>query len=390
MTSLTDALGPLVEQRLVPGLVAAVGRSDDVEIVILGEATVEVRPMTADSLFRIASITKPMTAALALRYVADGTLALDQPVGDLLPELAAPRVVRSMSGPIDDTVPAQRPITIRHLLTSSNGHGFPSNFSVPAVRLLVESLGQGPPQPQQVPSPDEWMAALGEIPLLHQPGEGFTYNTAFDILGVALARAAGAPLPAIMAERLFEPLGMSETGFAFPEDSAERCTSYYRRDDDGGLVEQDAPGGQWSRLPPFPSGAGGLVSTVSDVVAFQRMILDGGRGVIPAELLAAMTTDQLTPAIRSTDTVFLDGQSWGFGGGVDIAVRHAWNVPGRFGWVGGTGTSAHVVPDDRSIAVLLTQVELDGPTGTRVIEAFWEAAARHLGHHDSTGIDPGR
>jgi CubicO group peptidase (beta-lactamase class C family) len=380
MTALVEALRPLVDRHLVPGLVAAVGRGDQMEVVVLGDLAVDGRPMVEDALFRIASTTKPMVAALALTFVADGTLALDEPVGELLPELARPVVVRSMAAPVDDTVPASRPITLRHLLTSTNGHGFPSDFSAPVARLLVDQLLQGPPQPQRVPPPDEWMAILGGIPLLHQPGEGFTYNAAFDILGVLVARAGATTLPALMAERIFAPLGMTETGFAFPVGTDERRTSYYRHGD-AGLVEQDGPDGQWATVPPFPSGAGGLVSTVADVVAFQRMLLAGGGDVLPTDLVTAMTSDQLTPAIRGTDTVFLEGQSWGFGGGVDIARLHPWNVTGRYGWVGGTGTSAYVVPPDGSVAVLLTQVELAGPTGSEVIEAFWTAAADHLDHH---------
>lgn len=379
MTALVEALRPLVDRQLVPGLVAVVGRGDGLDVVVLGDAALGGPPMTQDALFRIASITKPMTAALALTFVADGTLELDDPVGELLPELAAPVVVRSMTGPVDDTEPALRPITLRHLLTSTNGHGFPSDFSAPVVQLLVERLVQGPPQPQQVPPPDEWMAILSAIPLLHQPGEGFTYNAAFDILGVLVARAAGVSLPELMAARLFGPLGMTDTGFAFPVGSPGRRTTYYRRGD-GGLVEHDAPDGQWATVPAFPSGAGGLVSTLADVMAFQRMLLDGGGDVLPADLVTAMMTDQLTPEIRGTDTVFLDGQSWGLGGGVDIARLHPWNVPGRFGWVGGTGTSAYVVPADGSVAVLLAQVELQGPTGSELIETFWAAAAAHLGH----------
>lgn len=260
MSSLADALRPLVDSRLVPGLVAAVGRGDDLNVVVLGEGAVDGRRLERDSLFRMASLTKPMVAAAALTFVADGTLELDQPVGGLLPELAAPTVVRSLSGPVDDTVPARRPITLRHLLTSTNGHGFPSDFSAPVAQLLVERLLQGPPSPQQVSPPDEWMAILGGIPLLHQPGEGFTYNATFDILGVLLARSSDSALPALMATRLFEPLAMTSTGFAFPAGTEQRRTSYYRHGDDG-LAVQDGPDGQWATIPAFASGAGGLAST---------------------------------------------------------------------------------------------------------------------------------
>ena len=285
--------------------------------------------------------------------------------------------MRSPSGPIDDTVPVVRPITLRHLLTSTNGHGFPSDFSAPVAQLLVDLLRQGPPQPQLVPPPDEWMEILGGIPLLHQPGEGFTYNTAFDILGVLLARMGDTALPELMRTRLLGPLGMTSTGFAFPEGTGERRTSYYGQGDDG-LVEEDGPDGQWATVPAFTSGAGGLVSTLDDVLAFQRMLLERGGDVLPEHLVAAMMSDQLTPAIRGTDSVFLDGQSWGLGGSVDISTAQPWNVAGRFGWVGGTGTSAYVVPSDGSVAVLLTQVELAGPTGSQVIEGFWAAAAEFL------------
>ena len=172
-------------------------------------------------------------------------------------------VLRSLTGPLDDTVPAARAITVRHLLTSTNGHGFPSDFSAPVVQLLFERLHQGPPQPQRVPPPEEWMAILADIPLLHQPGEAFTYNTAFDILGVLVARAGGRPLPDLMATRILEPLGMTETGFAFPAGTDHRRTCYYRHDGDG-LVED-----RWSRRA--------VVDGAGVPIGCRRPGVDGGR-----------------------------------------------------------------------------------------------------------------
>ena len=376
---LADALARHVDAGDVPGLVAVAGRGSDLAVTVLGDQAIGGSPMREDSLFRIASIGKPITAAATLALVADGQLARDDPVDELLPELAAPRVVRTLMSPLDDTVAASRPITVEDLLRSTNGHGFPSDFSAPVAVALTERLLQGPPQPQRVPPPDEWMATLAGIPLVHQPGEGFTYNAAFDILGVLVARASGRSFPDHLTARILRPLGMAETAFAFPAGTAERRTSYYGGGA-GGLELLDGPDGQWATVPAFPSGAGGLVSTAADLVAFQRMLLDGGGDVLPTELVTAMMSDHLTPAIRATDSVFLDGQSWGYGGGVDVERRHPWNVPGRYGWIGGTGTSAYVVPADDSIAILLTQVQLGGPAGAPVLDTFARAAAAELGH----------
>jgi CubicO group peptidase (beta-lactamase class C family) len=379
ITPLADALARHVDAGDVPGLVAVVGRGSDLAVTVLGDQAIGGSPMRDDSLFRIASIGKPITAAATLALVADGQLALDDPVDGLLPELAAPRVVRTLMSPLDDTVAANRPITVEDLLRSTNGHGFPSDFSAPVAVALTERLLQGPPQPQRVPPPDEWMATLAGIPLVHQPGQGFTYNAAFDILGVLVARASGRPFPDYLTARILRPLGMAETAFAFPAGTVERRTSYYGNGE-GGLELLDGPDGQWATVPAFPSGAGGLVSTAADLVAFQRMLLGGGGDVLPSELVTAMMRDHLTPEIRATDSVFLDGQSWGYGGGVDVERRHPWNVPGRYGWIGGTGTSAYVVPADDSIAVLLTQVQLGGPAGAPVLDTFARAAAAELGH----------
>jgi CubicO group peptidase (beta-lactamase class C family) len=378
---MVHSLAGHVDSGEVAGLVALVARGADVEVTVLGDQSVGGPPMREDSLFRIASAGKPITAAAVLTLVADGHIGLDDPIGDVLPELAAPRVLRELCAPITETVPVVRPIIRRDLLRSTSGHGFPSDFSAPVVARLLEDLHQGPPEPQVVPAPDDWMAILGDIPLLHQPGEGFTYNTAFDILGVLVARVSGKPFASYLDERIFRPLKMTDTGFTYPTGALDRATSYYRADKDGALTVADPPDGQWMHEPAFASGAGGYVSTAADLLIFQRMLLAKGGDILPNELVTAMMTDQLTPAIRATDTVFLDGQSWGYGGGVDIAVVNPWNVIGRYGWVGGTGTSAYVVPSDDSIAILLTQRELGGPAGNPVLESFWAAAATELGHN---------
>ena len=243
MSKLRDILQTYVSNGSVPGAVGLMARGDQVEVQAAGSADVDgTSPMARDSIFRIASITKPITAAAVMMLVEDGRIALEDPVGQWLPELASPAVVRTPAGPVDDVVPAVRPITVADLLTFRAGYGFPSDFSLPAVGLLFSELKQGPPQPQLVAAPDEWMAALSRIPLLYQPGEAWLYNTCSDIQGVLIARVSGRPLPEFLAERLFEPLGMADTGFEVPAGKLDRFTSYYRADPAGGLELVDAPG----------------------------------------------------------------------------------------------------------------------------------------------------
>ncbi|MET9656736.1 serine hydrolase domain-containing protein [Streptomyces sp. NPDC006510] len=391
MGNLRDLLERHVGGGLAPGAVGLVARGGRTEVAAVGSADADgTAPMARDSIFRIASLTKPVTAAAAMMLVEDGRIALDEPVRQWLPELVAPKVVRTPASPVDDVVPAERVITVTDLLTSRAGYGFPSDFSLPAVGLLFSELKQGPPQPQLVEEPDAWMAALSRIPLLHQPGEAWLYNTCSDILGVLIARVSDRPLPDFLAERLFEPLGMADTGFAVPADKADRFTSYYRTaPEGGGLQLVDAPDGQWSRVPAFPSGTGGLVSTADDLFSFARMLLAGGsvdrgstegggadgRRLLSADSVRLMTTDHLTQAQRDSSTLFLEGQGWGFGGSVDVEPIAPWNVPGRYGWVGGTGTAAHLTPATGAVSILLTQLEMAGPTPPTLMREFWQYAA---------------
>lgn len=379
MTGLLDILQPYVDSRTVPGAVALVDRGDgaEPEVVAVGSADAagEV-PMVRDSIFRIASMTKPVTAAAVMMLVEEGRFALDDPVAPWLPEIAAPMVVRTPSSPVDDVVPAARQVTVADLLTFRAGWGFPSDFSLPAIAPLFGELKQGPPRPQEIAAPDEWMATLARIPMLHQPGEAWLYNTCSDILGVLIARVAGCSLPEFMAERIFEPLAMADTGFAVPAGQLGRFTHAYRAGADGGLDLVDAPDGQWSTVPAFPSGTGGLVSTVDDYFRFARMLLDGGGPLLAADSVRRMTTDWLTPAQRADAELFLTGQGWGFGGSVDVTPADPWNVPGRYGWVGGTGTSAYVVPSSGATTILLTQLELTGPSPfPETMRAVWAYAA---------------
>jgi CubicO group peptidase (beta-lactamase class C family) len=380
MTNLHDVLETYVSNGSVPGAVGLVARGDRVEMQVVGSVDVDgTSPMARDSIFRIASITKPIVAAAVMTLVEDGRISLDDPVGKWLPELASPTVVRTPASPVDDVVPAATPITVFDLLTSRAGYGFPDEFDLPAVQLLSNELQRDGREPQRPPAPDEWMAALSRIPLVHQPGEAWLYNTCSDLQGVLITRVSGQPLPEFLAERLFEPLGMVDTAFEVPAGKLDRFTSYYRADPAGSLELADAPNGQWSTLPKFPSGAGGLASTVDDWYAFARMMLAegavNGHKLLSSESVRQMTTDHLTQSQRDASGLFLDGQGWGFGGSVDVAAIDPWNVPGRYGWVGGTGTAAHITASTGAVTILLSQLGMAGPTTPALMRDFWRYAA---------------
>jgi CubicO group peptidase (beta-lactamase class C family) len=321
----------------------------EVEVASAGE-------VGRESIVRIASITKPITAAAVMLLVQDGLVALDDAIGRWLPELASPLVVRTPGSPVDDVVPATRPITVEDLLTFRAGWGFPSEFSLPAVTELFPRLPVFGP----LETPDEWLATLAGVPLLHQPGEAWLYNTCSDIQGVLVARVSGLSLPAFLAERVFEPLGMVDTGFHVTPGKLDRLAPYHG--------SQPAPlqADLWREPPIFPSGAGGLVSTLSDWHRFGRMLLAGGAGLLSPESVRSMTTDHLTKAQRDASTLFLDGAGWGFGGAVA--------ADGRYGWVGGTGTTAHVAPSTGTVGLLFTQSQMPGPTATPLMREFWRYA----------------
>ena len=378
-TSLRDLLEAHVSEGAVPGAVALLARGEQVEVQAVGAAAVGgAAPMARDSIFRIASLTKPITAAAVMVLVEDGRIALEDPVERWLPELASPVVVRTPASPVDDVVPARRAITVLDLLTSRAGYGFPSDFSLPAVEQLFTVHSDGREE-QLRPAPDEWIARLSRIPLLYQPGEAWLYDICSDLQGVLIARVSEQPLPDFLGERLLEPLGMVDTGFDVPAAKRDRFTSAYRPDPAGGLELADAPDGQWSRLPAFPEGSGGLAGTVDDWYRFARMLLGGGTldgcRVLSPESVQQMTSNHLTKAQGETGALFLEGQGWGFGGSVDVEAIDPWNVPGRYGWVGGTGTTGHIVPSTGTVAILLTQVELTSAISPAIMRDFWRHAA---------------
>lgn len=368
-----------------PGLVALVARRGSAEVDALGTTTAGgSEPVRRDSIFRISSMTKPVTAAAAMALIDDGAIALDEPVDRLLPELAARRVLRRIDGPLDDTVPAHRPITVRDLLVFTMGMGIvlAPPGSTPIQRALDElHLGQGMPQPQVAPPPDEWLRRLGTLPLMSQPGERWMYNTGSDVLGALIARASGRPLEQFLRERIFEPLGMIDTGFSVPPAQRHRLVTGYVTDPATGALRRfDSPDGQWSHPPAFPAGGAGLVSTADDFLAFAEMLRNGGshRGtrVLSAAAVEAMTRDQLSPAQKAASPWvpgFFDRFGWGFGMAV-VTGQDDSAAPGSYGWDGGLGTAWRTDPRAGVVTILLTQRAWSRPEPPPVCRDFWRTA----------------
>ncbi|HWD08402.1 MAG TPA: serine hydrolase domain-containing protein [Actinomycetota bacterium] len=368
-----EVAGGHVGDDRVPGLVALVARGEEVHVSALGSLSVGGPPVTRSTPFRIASTTKPITGAATLAVAAEGLVDLDEPVDRLLPELAQRRVLRRPDGPLDDTVPARRAITVRDLLTFRFGFGmvgemFAAPEPWPAVQAAraLQLAALDPPSPGTEPGAGTWIARFASLPLLFQPGERWCYNTGAQVLGVLLARAAGVPLDELLRTRLFEPLGMS--GTAFWAKANLLPTAY--APGPGGLSVWDPPDGQWSRPPAFCDAAAGLVSTVDDLLAFARMLLRGGSPVLATAAVAEMTRDQLTPTQRAAGATFLNGAGWGFCVGVAVDGPRA----GSFGWDGGLGTSWVVDPVRDLIVIVLTQRLFEGPSGARVHRDLQDAA----------------
>ncbi len=364
---LHQAMAAQVANGALPGMVTLIAHGDDVHVDPIGAlAFGSPDPMRRDTIFRITSMTKPILAAATMTLVEDGALALDEPIDRLAPELANRRVLKRVDGPLDETVPAGRPITVEDLLTFRMGYGmvFEPSFDPPypintAAKKL--QLVMGPPDPRTPHPPDEWMRRFGTLPLMYQPGERWQYNAGALVLSVVAARAAGQSLGELFSTRVFEPLGMTDTGFWLPAERTARLPAHYMTNPATGKLELRtlSPPSEWSRPPVFPAGSAGLLSTVDDYLAFARLLLnngvhEGGR-LLSEQSVELMTTNHLTPEQRAGAGPVLGGRGWGFGMSVVTTPDEVSPVSGRYGWDGGYGTSWFNDPNRGLIAIAMTQ-----------------------------------
>lgn len=370
MLAMQDTVGTVLTRHLdagtVPGVIAAVVRGDEVTVDVRGTTGPDGTPLRRDTIVRIASVTKPIVAAAAMTLVEDGVLDLDDRVDRWLPELADRRVLRHEGADLDDTVPARRPVTVEDLLSFRLGIGvlpvLPARHPIQHAYADAALGGDEPPGTRPAPGPDEWMRRLGALPLIAQPGERWLYSTGADALGVLLARATGTSLGDVIAERVLAPLGMRDTGFHVPASARDRFCPQLVAAPDGGFTVVDPVDGAWSAPPAFESAAGGLVSTVDDLLAFAGMLRDGGGPVLAPCSVSEMTTDRLTDDQRAGAGMFLDGEGWGLGMAVDGR--------GRYGWDGGLGVGWRSDPATDTTSLLLTQVTWSSPAGPRLLGEF--------------------
>ena len=380
---LHDSMAAHVGPRL-PGLVTLVASGDDVHVDTFGTPSfADDRPLARDAIFRIASLTKPITAAAAMSLVEEGILRLEQPVDELLPELADRRVLRAIDAELDDTVPAARPVTVEDLLSFRLGFGSvmapPGSYPIQRAEAQagLQSIG-GPPWPPVAHDPDSWIAALGSLPLMYQPGAQWLYHTSGQVLGILLARACGQDLETVLRQRVFEPLGMADTGFSVPAAKLDRLTTFYLPDaETGELTVLDDPVRSWWSAPPsFPDAGGWLVSTIDDYWAFVSMMLAGGTGrgqrILSPATVALMTTDRLTPAQRRASELFLgEHGGWGLGLTVPAAGSADQPLPYGIGWDGGGGTTWRSSLRSGVTGILFTQRQAVTPVPPPLIGEFW-------------------
>jgi CubicO group peptidase (beta-lactamase class C family) len=314
--------------------------------------------MQRDTLFRIASMTKPVTVATAMSLVDEGKLALRDPIARWAPEMADVRVLDDPRGPLDRTHPARRAILIEDLLTHTSGLAYGFSVSGPISHAYVRlPFNRGP---------DAWLTELAALPLVHQPGDKVTYSHATDLLGVIVSRVEDKPFYQVLDERILGPTGMPDTGFFVSAEARGRAATMYRIDDEGRL-RHDVMGPPHIKPPAFPNAGGGLLSTADDYLRFVRMVLgDGiidGVRVLSPESARLMRTDRLTDEQKRHK--FLGAPYWvgrGFGLNLSVVTDPAKSAPlfgpgglGTFSWPGAYGTWWQADPSADLILLYMIQ-----------------------------------
>ena len=359
LTRLIPILDGLIDDGRLAGWVAGIHEPGMTRIVTAGRRHLDGPTMDEDSLFALTSSTKPIAGALALRLVELGALAMDDPVNPWLPELAGMKVLVHPDGPLDNTVPAERPITLRHLLTMTPGFGWVREGGPLQAAMEVQHLGPGPFAPPL--RPDEYLARLGDLPLANQPGELWRYHTSSDVLGILLSRATGRSVSDLLEEHVTGPLKMADTGFT---GDPARLTTVYDSGPAGELVPFRVPDRYLVSPPQFESLAAGMVASAPDYLRFLAALANDGAPILEVASALAMRTDQLTPQQRlGAQGTLEEGCGWGHH--VEVRPDHS------IGWAGGFGTIGYANPRQGRAAVLFTAKSVGSAAVHTAFDAFW-------------------
>ncbi|MGZ3791151.1 MAG: serine hydrolase domain-containing protein [Bdellovibrio sp.] len=385
LTRMSLIMRHYVDSGYTPGLITFVHHRGKQHIETIGTTAFNSKtPIRQETIFRLASMTKPITAVAAMILVEECRIRLDDPVDEWLPELKDRKVLRTINSPLDDTVPANRPITVRDLFTFRSGYG-ELIFTAPTCPLQKAMTEARLPLSEWIfpGTTDEFMKRLGGLPLAFQPGERWLYHMSSEILGVLIARVSGKSLGQFLCERIFEPLGMKDTGFYVPESKLDRLPPCYGTDLSKKqlIILDEARGSQVSQPPDFEAGAGGLVSTIDDLGTFGLMMLNKGvygrERILSRPSIELMTMDHLTPEQKAASPFFdnfWNTCGWGLGLGVFTSRNDLADMPGRFGWDGAFGTSWWVDPKEELVGILLTQRRPDTLKIPNLTHDFWTSA----------------
>lgn len=367
----TAVLDDYIAAGEIAGAVSLIYRHGEVvHVSARGVQDLDTRaPMVRDTIFGLASMTKPVTAVAVMMLVEAGAIGLDEPVDRWLPELASPKVLDDPHGPLDEVHDAPRAITVRDLLRYTMGTGSMGYAGISDEAPIAQAHAQLRSRRDEL-TPDQYLERLGAVPLVYAPGERFMYNTPSTVAGVLIPRVSGMGLDQFMETKIFDPLGMRDTGFVVPADKRARLASYYRAGEQPGtLVKVEDNETRYREPPVFPSASGGLVSTVDDYLRFARMLLQKGEvdGVrlLSRESVELMTTDQM-PKEPHRRFFISDGFWRGAGFGLGLQVTTEWLDPGpsagSFWWHGATGVQWTADPHEDLIFLRFIQ-RRGGPRG---------------------------
>lgn len=372
--SVQSVLDKATSSGRIPGAIAFIEHKGKLSIYTSGVKNLETKaPIEADTIFRIASMTKPVLAVATLMLVEEGKIKLTEPISTYLPEFKNLRVLRRLNSPLSQTVPIKSAPTVRDLLTFTWGSGMlffePNQGENYPIQKEMRKLGvvTAPPLPPVTITPDEWLKRMATLPLMHQPGERWMYNTGSDVLGVLLARVAQMPLPELLEQKIFRPLGMNDTGFYVPAEKHARFQPAYSRDFKTSAVSVSDPlDGYYSKSPVFPSGSAGLVSTAADYLKFAKMLLNEGSldglQILSPERVREMTKDHISPKVKKASPFFpgfWKTSGWGYNVSVQTQPNGTGAPNGTYGWLGGFGTDWFNDPTNKISGVVMTQLSID-------------------------------